>query len=318
MNERLMRFLCSVQEPYYGWLRWLGNVYSFFRCPERIEHPGLQEPDKIFYVIRDMPAYAGLGSWYDRVLGYLERAEKKGWTPIIVPQLPAQEDSGDWDCYFSGIRSVSEERVSRFANVVNASTHAVIYKRYNRMNVRLRHRLGKAITLSQEAEAFVRPRLNEMFRGDGPNMVGVMFRGTDYRKQGDYCPVGHAKVPSVDEFCNRVEEDLRRWKLDHAKGDCLFVVTEEQEALESIRKRFPNCLSVVKERFSNFKFDKWLAYQRLPHTTPKENNFLYLLDIYALSKCQYLIGGVNGCVLMALNLNGNRYRDVDILNTGVN
>jgi len=65
-------------------------------------------------------------------------------------------------------------------------------------------------------------------------------------------------------------------------------------------------------------FDKWLAYQRLPHTTPKENNFLYLLDIYALSKCQYLIGGVNGCVLMALNLNGNRYRDVDILNTGVN
>ena len=58
------------------------------------------------------------------------------------------------------------------------------------------------------------------------------------------------------------------------------------------------------------------------HDTPfqkckKENNFLYLLDIVSLSKCDYLIGGLVGAVLMALNLKGNNYKDVHILKTGV-
>ena len=48
------------------------------------------------------------------------------------------------------------------------------------------------------------------------------------------------------------------------------------------------------------------------------NNFLYVLEIYALARCDYLIGGVNGGVLMALNLNGNRYKGVHVLNTGAN
>ena len=43
-----------------------------------------------------------------------------------------------------------------------------------------------------------------------------------------------------------------------------------------------------------------------------------MLEMYVLAKCDYLIGGVNGGVLMALNLNGNRYKGVHVLNTGVN
>lgn len=98
----------------------------------------------------------------------------------------------------------------------------------------------------------------------------------------------------------------------------VFVVTEEQEALDGIKKRFPKCRYVEKERFSNFSEGKYLCYRRLPTLTPKMNNFMYMLEIYAMSRCDYLIGGVNGGVLMALNLNGNQYKGVHVMNTGVN
>jgi len=313
VKATIIRWLCMVPEPYYGWLRRFCNWYELTRHPEKVTHPGDLHSDKTFYVIRDLPPYAGLGSWYDRMLGYLERAEKKGYVPVVVPQPPAQPDAGDWTCFFNGPTVMSDEEVVRQRNIVEAIPHGVIYKRYNRKNIAIRHRLGNAIKLSDSARTFVEPRMPRL-----TGAVGVMFRGTDYRKSGSYCPTGHAKVPSVDAFCDQVAADLQKWGVDDNCGDHLFVVTEEQEALDAIRSRFPKCQFIAKERFSNFQFDKWLAYQRLPNTSPMENNLLYLLDIYALAKCDYLIGGMNGCVMMALNLNGNRYKGVDIINTGVN
>jgi hypothetical protein len=96
------------------------------------------------------------------------------------------------------------------------------------------------------------------------------------------------------------------------------VVTEEQESLDEIKKRFPKCSYVIKERFSNFDISKGnLFRQSLETVDSKTNNLLYLTDIAALAKCDYLIGGMVGAVLMALNLNGGRYHGVHILNTGV-
>jgi hypothetical protein len=44
-------------------------------------------------------------------------------------------------------------------------------------------------------------------------MVAVMFRGTDYRTA-----IGHAKVPSVECFCERIEANLRKWNIPIADG----------------------------------------------------------------------------------------------------
>ena len=122
----------------------------------------------------------------------------------------------------------------------------------------------------------------------------------------------------MDWFCNRVEKDMNSWGVPVGKGEHVFLVTEEQEAQDAFRARFPECRFVVKERFANFKAGSYLVHHRLPTQTPRENNMFYLLEIVAMSKCDYLVGGINGGVLMALNLNGNKYRGVDIINTGVN
>ena len=105
------------------------------------------------------------------------------------------------------------------------------------------------------------------------------------------------------------------------RGKHIFT-TEEQEALLSFLKRFPNCHYVHKERFSDFDYDKpdnvYLCFHHLLNTSPLENDLNYLLEIKAIARCDYLIGGYNGRVLAACNYNGNKYKGVHILKTGVN
>jgi len=319
LTDIIFHYLGTIQEPWYSWINALANLAIRLRKPERMMHPGDLHPGKIFYIIDDLSPYVGLAGWYDRILGYMLRAKRKGWTPIVVPCPPAQADDGDWAAFFSGpTPEIPVAEALQGRNVVHATPQGMIHKRYNRRNIAARHPLCAQVPLSDEAQAFVDSRLKPLFENMPRPSVAVRFRGTDYRSSGSYCPSGHAKVPDVDMFCDTVEADMKRWGVAVGEGASIFVVTEEQEALDAIRKRFPRCHFVEKERFANFKFGSYLNFHRLPTLTPKENNFMYLLEIYAMAKCDYLIGGVNGGVLMALNLNGNRYKGVNILNTGVN
>lgn len=310
--------LAKVDEPFYGPLNRFMNFLMRIRHPERIRHLGELHPDKTFYVIRDFAETVGLAGWYDRALGYLDRAERKGWIPVIDAQPPAQADDGDWYAFFKGASPYPIAEVMQSRNVVFATVQGMIYKRHNPKNVARRHLLAQKIPVSDAVRSFLDERLEPLFEGMPRPIVAVRYRGTDYRVGGSYCPTGHAKVPREDLFCDVVEADLRRWGVPVGEGEHVFVVTEEQESLDKIRKRFPKCRFVEKERYADFKPGKYLVYCRLPTMTPKMNNFMYLLEIFAMARCDYLIGGVNGGVLMALNLNGNRYRGIHVLKTGVN
>ncbi len=320
LSHRLMHILGRVDEPLYSPLNAIANATFRLRTPERVTHPGEQHPDKTFYVIRDLPPDTGLASWHDRVLGYLARAKKKGWTPVIDPPPPAQKDSGDWYTYFKPVSNIPLNEALMGKNVVFATTQGMIYKRYNRRNIARRNKLAaEFIHLSELARSFVDERLPGLVENAPSPMVGVRFRGTDYRVKGTWCPTGHATVPDVGYFCDTVIADMERWGVPVGKGEHIFLMTEEQEAFDEIRRRFPECRFVERERFANFDFNtgQCLCYHRLPNTTPIENNLYYLLEIYALARCDYLIGGYNGGVLVACNLNGNAYKGVHVLKTGV-
>ena len=311
---KLWHFMGMIPEPWYTWVNALANTWIRLWNPERIAHPGTLHPDKIFYAITDLPYSVGVAGWHDRVLGYMLRAETKGWIPVVVANTQgARRDDGDWYAFFKPVSGFSADEALRSKNVVIAVPQGMIHKRYNKRNIMRRHRLCGNVHLSDEAESFVSGRIQELFRGCPENMVAVRFRGTDYRYA-----VGHARVPDVEAFCDTVESDMKRWGVPVGNGEHILVVTEEQEALDAIRRRFPACRFVEKERFLDDKTGKYLCDRRLQTMTPKMNNMFYLLEIYALSRCDYLIGGVNGGVLMALNLNGNRYRGVHVLDTGVN
>ena len=313
LDDRMWHFLGTIQEPFYTWFNAAANWLIRVGHPERVTHPGTLHPDKTFYIINDLPPGVGVAGWHDRVLGYILRARRKGWIPVVDSQPPAQVDDGDWYAFFSRVSEFSVEEALVSRNVVFATKQGMIHKRYSRRNIRNRNKMCSIVRLSDEAQRFVDERMPLLFKDSAGEMVAVRFRGTDYR-----FATGHAKVPDVEAFCDTVESDMKKWGVPIGKGEHIFVVTEEQEALDAIRRRFPACGFVEKERFENVASGKYLCYRRLPSITPKMNNLFYLLEIYALARCDYLIGGGNGGVLMALNLNGNRYKGVHVLNTGVN
>ena len=314
-----LQFLAHVDEPLYTPLMSMANAWLRFRNSEHEVSLGPLNADKTFYVIRELPSSVGLAGWYDRVLGYMARAERKGWIPVILPppQDDASRDVGDWYSYFTAPSPYSLEDVLKSKHVIFAVTQAVVYKRYNRREIEKRHRIGRLIPPRSEILAFLEARAREMLSEmPAGKRVGAYYRGTDYRKHGNWCPVGHAAVLDVSDWCDRLNEVLSRWGITSDGGREIFIVTEEQEALDAIRERFPNVHFVQKERFSNFQFGTCLPQQRLPRTSAFENNRLYLLDLYILSQCDYLVGTINGGLLMALNWNGNAYKGVHVLDTG--
>ena len=311
--RKVWHFLGTIQEPWYTWITYMANAWTLLRRPEKVTHPGTLHPDKTFYVIRDVSPSVGVAGWYDSVLGYISRAVRKGWIPVVDAPPPALEDGGGWDDFFTVSGGYSLPEVMMSKNVVIAVRQSMIHKRYNRKNIEVRHKLGEMVHPTDRLQSYLDEQLPRVLDGGVGQMVAVRYRGTDYRYA-----IGHAKVPDIDSFCDEVVHDMRRWNVPVVGGENIFFVTEDQIAFETFLRRFPKCRFVAKERIRSFKKGLSICLQRLPTLSPLMNDFMYLLEIYAMSKCDYLIGGVNGGVLMALNLNGNRYRGVHIINNGVN
>lgn len=150
------------------------------------------------------------------------RAEQKGWIPIIVPNPPAQEDSGTWYDFFKGMSDIPVEEALQGKNVVNATVQGMIYKRYNRKNIKRRNEVYSRIALSRKAQEFVDARLSDLMKNIQVPTVAVRYRGTDYRVKGKWCPTGQAKVPDISDFIATVEKDLSEWHLNSAKGENIF------------------------------------------------------------------------------------------------
>ena len=312
IKRKVFHFLGTVQEPFYTWLNALANVLILLRNPEKVQHLGQLNPDKTFYVIRDVKSDVGVAGWYDAVLGYVDRALRKGWVPVVDAPPPVFEDGGCWYDFFKGPTDYSMEEVLKSKNVVFAVTQGMIHKRYSRRNITRRHELCKMVVPSDRLQRYLDEQLPLLFNAAPKKMVAVRYRGTDYRYA-----LAHAKVPDMDFFCKTVEADMVRWGVPVGEGEHIFFVTEDQAAFEAFTARFPKCRYVVKERISNYERG-CICLQRMQTLSPLMNDFMYMLEVYALSQCDYLIGGVNGGVLMALNLNGNRYSGVHVMNTGVN
>jgi len=91
----LTHFLGGVQEPWYTLLNALANRWLLFKNPERVTCRGDLNEGKTIYLIRELSPHVGLAGWYDRVLGYVLRARKMGWVPVVVPPDGTDPERGD-------------------------------------------------------------------------------------------------------------------------------------------------------------------------------------------------------------------------------
>ena len=113
IDRQITHFLGTVQEPWYTWINALANAWILFRNPEKVVHLGTLHPDKTFYVIRDIQWHVGLAGWYDGVLGYIARAVKKGWIPVVDAPPAVLKDGGCWTDFFKGPSDYTMDEVLR-------------------------------------------------------------------------------------------------------------------------------------------------------------------------------------------------------------
>lgn len=321
-KDRVLHFLSTVQEPWYSIIVKIVNISRLIRTPERKKCYGEKNPDKIFYVIRNLPG-GGWAGQYDSVLGFLDRAYKKGYTPVIDFNIEQpdnlhddeREEKNSWDYYFlqpmaeDGQR-YSLEDVYQSKNVIISTPQSTIYTRLNEKEIFKRYNLGKKIPFKQNVQEYFDKVKHEMLCED---TIGAYYRGTDYKTTDTWTPAGHPRVPEVEAWADELDKKISLWGTSK-----LYIVTEEQEALEYLIKRYPSAKYVKKARFSNFKYGVSISKQNIEGVSRYTNNLLYLLDIYILSQCTYLVGTWNGGIRTAINWNGNQYRDICIMDLGTN
>ncbi len=324
LRELLHYYEARIQEPFYSWLMAAYNcILDITEHPET-EHPGGEHTDQTFYVIRLDNQGIGLASFYDEVLGAMKYAERRNYVPVVTISDPEcslvdpQRGGDAWEYYYAGIetngRLYSAKDAANAANVVFHDQRMItLYKRYSPKEIARRSVFCGRIRYNEETRAYLAEKEKDILRNT--SLIGVYYRGTDYKTRGEYVPVGHPKVMEIPNFWDML--------IQYAKSvSCsnVFFVTEEQEALDYVleHKSGLNILYIPKVRFSDFSFDASISSKTLPGVSRYENNLLYLLDLDMLSKCQYLFGPFNSGIQMALNLNGGRYKDVHIVDIGRN
>lgn len=98
--------LGKVKEPFYSFLIYIFNKLKLLKEPEKIRKYGDLNPKETFYVISNLPG--GLASQYDAALGYIDRAIKKGYIPVVdlrdsindCLKDAEREESNPWSYFF--------------------------------------------------------------------------------------------------------------------------------------------------------------------------------------------------------------------------
>lgn len=316
--------LGMIKEPIYSLLINLFNRIKLIIAPEKEERYGELNPNITFYIITNLPG--GLASQYNSALGYIDRAIRKGYVPIIDLQKTEndclrdieREERNPWNYFFEQpfTSQISPdytlEEIYKSSSVIHCKPLHMVYQRVNKKNIQKRFLLSQYIKIVEPQYKYIIELYEEVIKNIEGDIIGVYYRGTDYKTVGGWKPVGHAKVPQIEVFCDSLEKNMKKWKCQS-----IFFMTEEQEALDYFLQRFPNARYVHKHRFSNFLYGKSIAEQVPVNSSRFQNNLLYLTDIFILSRCQYLVGTVNSGLMMAMNWNNNKYKDFDILSYGI-
>ena len=322
-------FLWKIARKTYRKIKFLCLKYSAkydMADKEHIKHFGKDFPEKIFYVIRRRPPGAGLLSNFHWVLNNTLYAVSKGYVPVVNMQdyktfynvsYPIEIEGGGalnaWEYYFEQPAGYSLKDIKNAKNVIlgdwdnyradefpnpweNIHKYNELVSKYCRFN-------SKTILASEKKKQIV-------FQ-DKRNILGVLHRGTDYKTSK-----GSNLTASLEQIIEKV-----RLVFQEEKFDYIFLMTEEQEAVDEFRKVFAQLLMVSdSERITNYNAKDGLLPDIIQKTSssPYERNLEYLTDTILLSQCDGIIASkVNG-TLLALGLNNNKYRYSYIFDLGVN
>lgn len=304
------------------------NFLVYLVCNSRELHAsfGRKNPDKVFYVIRDPHRKAGLFAVHDFVLGHIREAISREMIPIVDMQYypnyyyTDQETIGRvnwWEYCFKQPFPYTLEEVYHSCKVVlcHGMYAGQLSEILDEDKVRQSHELVlRYMQLSSEAEKICEYEWKKII-GNNKRILGVKCRGTDYL---GLKPFGHSVLPSIQMTIQKIEELKELWGQEVGKYDAIFVATEDENILQSLKAHFKDELIcndcyrfadtghtglfdvISKGHDARYKYEKMMDY---------------LVTTYCLSRCDALIAPMVNGTLGALRMKG-AYERVYIFRLG--
>lgn len=167
----------------------------------------------------------------------------------------------------------------------------------------------KYIHLNIETKQYLVKTMSPVF--DGKSILGVHFRGTDF-KQG---LADHPVMITVEDYIESVSE-----LFSSGEYDAIFIATDDSEALERFKYRFGEKLlfydDVLRSRTDvsvhNLQSERPLHHYKL--------GLEIIRDVYSLACCDGLVCGMSNVSFMARYVNvsiGKSYKKVVVLDHGL-
>lgn len=276
--------------------------------------------DKVFYVIRRNESNSGIGSFIITNLGYIAYAIRKGYIPIVDMKTykniyNINLDTNSWELFFKQPYGYSLDDIKKAKNVIiSPETPCIIRPRDNMFYFNIffgylsywKKIAVKYLIINENINKEINTYCNNILMNNN-KVLGVFLRGTDYIKLK---PLGHPIQPTAEEMIKKIDSINKRYHFNN-----IFLVTEDRKIFEKFQDKYGDKLLSVNNQYINYTNNGYLA------NSYKENDSIefskkYLISLYVLSKCKYIIvSRTSGTVsLMLLN---NRYKYKYIYNLGV-
>ena len=275
--------------------------FTLFHFDERMHmaHPGQEDPDQIYYVIRPRGVQEGLLSTYYFVMDRIYYAQTHHYIPYVDfdsdkcqyhINTTVNGTTNAWEYFFKQPSDLTKEELNRKKNVLLSGW--IYHKERNAFYLpkdfhdphyditeKVCQKYGR---FNDDIQKMADDKYRELF-GEASDVLGIFIRGTDYVALK---PKGHPIQPSVEQVIEKANEWIDQKHLKH-----VFLVTEDYSYVEAFRQSLHSSFQCSDNDFvkdydshdyvsSAFKDD---AYSR---------GLNYLIRLILLSKCQYFISSI--------------------------
>lgn len=272
---------------------------------------------KDIYLIRWNNPEAGLFAYVLNILGELWYAELHGYEPVIDMQTNKNTyleenqvgKTNAWEFYFQQAGNLTVDDCARYENVYVGTGKGMPFSPCPSVGWMNHHRkirmwqefAKKYLHLKADVLAYCEQDARRMFDINDV-VVGVKCRGTDYNPES---AKGHPIQPKVDQVIQKTH-----WVMKKYGCNKVYLSTEDKKIVEVFKKEFGEKLLVSESFRVNYDISQESCVS-LYSTNRDNDKFLqgleYVRDIYLLTKCTCLIGGINGGSAAALIM-GEKYK----------
>lgn len=286
-----------------------------------LEHPGTEDDDITYYVIRPETKTEGLLSLYYYVLTQVLWANSNNFVSFIYfdktncqyyVDRTINGTQNAWEYYFTqpcNIKSIEE--IMKKKNVLYSGWS--FKKRIKYINKDFITINDPFIRDMMQNSISVQPYILDMADEYcakffiNKKILGVFIRGTDYISLK---PKGHYIQPTIDSVLNIVDEFLNKHNPDN-----IFLVTEDYSYFSVFKEKYKDLIICSDNNFIKEYDNKSLVADVLKDD-PYSRGLNYLLRMILLTRCHFLVSSITNGSLFSYGLKKDQYEDSYWFNLG--